>query len=80
MTAIANNTSGSYTVTATGNGFSASFSLTNALQTSSNLAPGKTAPLIISWHQPRGCAPATLDYAQGKLTLPADSTATRARG
>lgn len=44
------------------------------------LAPGKTAPLIVSWHQPKAGAPATLDYGQGKLSLPADSTATRARG
>ena len=45
------------------------------------LAPGKTAPLIVSWHQPRsGGAPTALDYGQGKLSLPADRTATRARG
>ena len=44
------------------------------------LAPGRSAPLIVSWHQPRGGAPAKLDYGQGSLSIPADSTATRARG
>jgi hypothetical protein len=44
------------------------------------LRPGKTAPLTVSWHEPRGSAPATLDYGKGTLALPSDRTATRARG
>jgi hypothetical protein len=44
------------------------------------LEPGKSAPLIVSWHQPRGAAPAKLDYGKGALALPTDRTATRARG
>ena len=44
------------------------------------LRPGRTAPLMVSWHQPRGAAPAKVDYGKGTLKLPADSTATRGRG
>jgi hypothetical protein len=44
------------------------------------LRPGRTAPLMVSWHQPRGAAPAKVDYGKGTLKLPADSSATRGRG
>ena len=44
------------------------------------LRPGRTAPLMVSWHQPRGGAPAKVDYGNGTLKLPADSTATPSRG
>jgi hypothetical protein len=44
------------------------------------LRPGRTAPLMVSWHQPRGAAPEKVDYGKGSLKLPADSTATRSRG
>lgn len=44
------------------------------------LRPGRTAPLMVSWHQPRGAAPAKVDYGKGTLALPADSTATPSRG
>lgn len=44
------------------------------------LRPGRTAPLMVSWHLPRGGAPAKVDYGKGTLKLPADSTATRSRG
>ena len=44
------------------------------------LRPGRSAPLMVSWHQPRGSAPAKVDYGKGTLELPADSTATRSRG
>lgn len=44
------------------------------------LKPGQTAPVIVTWHAPRGPAPAKVDYGKGTLPVPADSTATRARG
>jgi len=44
------------------------------------LRPGQSSPLIVSWHQPKGAPPATLDYGKGTLSLPADRTAERARG
>ncbi|MGZ6708809.1 MAG: hypothetical protein ACXVFN_17920 [Solirubrobacteraceae bacterium] len=44
------------------------------------LRPGRTAPLMVSWHQPKGAPPAKLRYGKGTLTLPADRTATRAHG
>ncbi|MEP6954692.1 MAG: hypothetical protein ABI950_11595 [Solirubrobacteraceae bacterium] len=44
------------------------------------LRPGRTAPLMVSWHQPRDAAPAKVDYGKGTLKLPADSTATPSRG
>ena len=44
------------------------------------LKPGRTAPLMVSWHQPRGGAPATVDYGKGTLKLPSDRTAQRTRG
>ncbi len=44
------------------------------------LKPGRTAPLMVSWHQPRGAAPAKVDYGKGTLALPSDRTARRTRG
>lgn len=44
------------------------------------LEPGRTAPLMVSWHQPRGGAAATVDYGKGTLKLPSDRTAQRTRG
>lgn len=35
------------------------------------IAPGKSAPLVVSWHQPHGMAGAPLvDYGAGRLPLP----------
>lgn len=44
------------------------------------LRPGRTAPLIVSWHQPAGAPPVKLDYGAGTLPLPPPSAARRARG
>ena len=44
------------------------------------LKPGRTAPLMVSWHQPKHGAPATVDFGKGTLKLPPDRTAQRSRG
>lgn len=44
------------------------------------LKPGQTAPLLVSWHAPGSGAAAKVDYGPGTLSVPADRTATPARG